>query len=111
MRAPKLFRAFFGIFAVVLLAGCGSDPEDTCEDLCEYASRCSDVEVSCTQTDKDQCVSQLEDLSSSCQSAVGDFYGCVNDVDSCSDEELQSECGSELGDVIEECAGEDPLDE
>jgi hypothetical protein len=78
--------------------------------MCESNSRCGGVLLACNETIKDQCVDQLEDFSSGCQNALGDFYDCVNDLRSCDEERLQRECGSEAGNFAEKCAEEDPFE-
>jgi hypothetical protein len=100
----KIAKAWFGLILVSLLTGCGTDPDDICEDLCEIAERCGGE--SCSSADKDACVDEAEKLSDDCQSAYGDYVSCMNDVDSCDQAEAVSECGSEAGDFLEACGDE-----
>lgn len=112
MSVTNLVKVTYGLLLLALVTGCGNSAESACEAVCEYSNRCFDgASLDCDEDSAEMkdCVRELEEVSDDCQSAVADFYVCVNDTDSCSDEELASECGGELGDVIEDCAGEDPL--
>ena len=109
MRALNFARTCFGALAIVALTGCGYSAEDTCQGWCEQENRCEDKEqIDCEEESAAMttCVDFVEDVSEDCQDAWGGYYSCLNDVDSCNNEEQDRECGSEFGEVIESCAGE-----
>ena len=110
MRAPKISTGWLGLVFILGLVGCGNDPEETCKDICEATAKCNDasVTVNCESDDAiGQCKTELEKLSDDCQSAAADYADCLADVDSCSQEDVFGECGSEAGDLLEACAGEE----
>ncbi|HEY3500505.1 MAG TPA: hypothetical protein VGK73_37690 [Polyangiaceae bacterium] len=115
MRVSSFSKSWFVLVALLTLVGCGSSPEEICEDGCEWVNRCNDADIGtldCAEESDDmkECVQTFEDLSDDCQDAYGDLYDCVNDVDSCEDSEILSECGGEFGDVLENCSDEnDPF--
>jgi hypothetical protein len=80
--------------------------------MCEAENNCAeDLEgetYDCSEDSEDMkaCVSAVEELSGGCQDAFADFYECAADVDSCESNELASECGEEVGELIEECSDE-----
>jgi hypothetical protein len=110
MRVLNFSRTLFAAVAIVALNGCSYSSEDTCELWCEQVNRCEDREpIDCEEGSEAMttCVDSVEDVSEDCQDAWAGYYACLSDVDSCSGTEQDRECGSEYGDVIENCAGEE----
>ena len=110
MRVSNVSRVLVAALAIAGLNGCGYSAEDACENWCEQVNRCDDEEpIDCNEDSEAMttCVAGVEDVGEGCQDAWASFYACLLDVDSCSDTEQDRECGSEYGDVIEECAGEE----
>ena len=83
------------------LVGCGNSPEDTCETACDFEAKCGEVDASSC---KSECVKALEDAGDDCQDAAADYADCVEDIDSCNDEDLL-ECVEEAFELLGKCPG------
>jgi hypothetical protein len=104
---PKeLGRCWVVVGLALAVAGCRSS-EGTCETLCEWLDECVTTEpVNCSdQSEIDECVDDVEDLSDDCDDALSGFTDCLedNDVD-CSD--VEANCQGEAAEFLEQCEGE-----
>ena len=90
-------------WVVVALAtsalGCTST-KSRCESLCDWLKKCSSTDVTCSDSELDECVDDYKDQKDSCQDAFDDLADCVDD-NSC--DGVQKECVGEATEYLSKC--------
>jgi hypothetical protein len=92
---------FWGLVLLVAGAtGCTSN-KGNCETYCKWMDRCGGGDVSCSDTDLEDCADVIENRGGDCEDAFADFADCLDDNDKC--EDAASDCLSEAEAVTKQC--------